>query len=121
MTEAIAIAVGCFAGVLAGMFGVGGGFLFVPALLALGLEQHQATGTSLLAILPAVAAGTWTNSRHGQVRWRPAVLIGVAGIVSAQLGVLIAEGLPASVLRKLFACVLLAVAAQLAWRARSRR
>ena len=70
MTEVIAALVGLLAGVLAGMFGVGGGILFVPALLALGLESHVAIGTSLLAIIPAVAAGTWRNARAGTVQWR---------------------------------------------------
>ena len=119
MTELLAALVGCLAGVLAGLFGVGGGILFVPALLALGLEQHVAIGTSLLAILPAVAAGTWRNARAGHVRWRAAALVGAAAAVSAQLGVLAAEALPGHVLRKLFAVLIVVVAAQLAWRARS--
>jgi uncharacterized membrane protein YfcA len=121
MTTAIAVLVGCLAGVLAGMFGVGGGFLFIPLLVGLGLEQHQATGTSLLAILPTVAAGAWQHARHGDVRWRVAALIGAGAVVSAQAGVLVAESLPAQVLRKLFAVLLLAVAAQIAIRARRSR
>ena len=68
---AIAIVVGFAAGVLAGLFGVGGGILFVPALtLTLGLEQHHAQATSLLAILPTVAVGTWRQARYGNVRWK---------------------------------------------------
>jgi uncharacterized membrane protein YfcA len=118
--EVLAALVGLLAGVLAGMFGVGGGILFVPALLALGLEPHDAIGTSLLAILPAVAAGTWRNARAGTVRWRAAGAIGLAAIVSAQAGVFAAEALPAHVLRKLFAVLLVAVAVQVALRARSR-
>jgi uncharacterized membrane protein YfcA len=115
--ELLAALVGLVAGVLAGMFGVGGGILFVPALLALGLAPHQAVGTSLLAIVPAVAAGTWRNARAGTVRWRAAGVVGLAAVVSAQLGVLAAESLPADVLRKLFAVLLVAVAAQIALRA----
>ena len=118
MTEVIAALVGLLAGVLAGMFGVGGGILFVPALLALGLESHVAIGTSLLAILPAVAAGTWRNARAGTVQWRAAGFVGVAAVVSAQLGVLAAEALPAHVLQKLFAVLLVGVAVQVAARAR---
>ncbi len=87
VTGVLAALVGLLAGVLAGMFGVGGGILFVPALLALGLGAHEAIGTSLLAIIPAVAAGTWRNTRAGNVRWREAGLVGVAAVVSAQLGV----------------------------------
>jgi len=121
MSELAAAAVGLLAGVLAGMFGVGGGILFVPALVALGLEQHQATGTSLLAILPAVAAGTWRNAQSGSVAWRSAAAIGLAAAVSAQAGVLVSEALPAQVLRKLFALLLLAIAIQIMLRARRQR
>ena len=60
-TVVFAIALGLTAGVLAGMFGVGGGILFVPTLLALGLGQLEAQGTSLLAILPTVLAGAWNQ------------------------------------------------------------
>jgi hypothetical protein len=118
VTEVLAALVGLLAGVLAGMFGVGGGILFVPALLALGLAPHEAIGTSLLAIVPAVAAGTWRNARAGTVRWRVAAIVGLAAVVSAQLGVLAAESIPAHVLRKLFAVLLVGVAAQVALRAR---
>ena len=120
MTEAVAVLVGCLAGVLAGMFGVGGGILFVPVLVGLGLEQHQAIGTSLLAILPAVAAGTWQNARTGSVQWRSSALIGVAAAVSAQGGVALADALPGHVLRRIFAVLLVAIAAQVALRARRR-
>jgi hypothetical protein len=120
MSELLAAGVGLLAGVLAGMFGVGGGILFVPALVALGLEQHQATGTSLLAILPAVAAGTWRNARSGTVAWRSAGVIGLAAALAAQGGVLVSEALPGHVLRKLFALLLFAVAVQIALRARGR-
>ena len=62
MTYALAIVLGLAAGVLAGMFGVGGGLLFVPTLVVLGLNQHEAIGTSLLAIVPTVIVGTWRQS-----------------------------------------------------------
>jgi uncharacterized membrane protein YfcA len=118
VTYALAIALGLVAGVLAGMFGVGGGILFVPTLIALGLNQHEAIGTSLLAILPTVLVGTWRQSRYGNVRWQAAAILGVAAAVSAQGGVVLAEALPGSTLRRLFAGLLVLVAAQVAWRAR---
>jgi uncharacterized protein len=120
MTYALAVALGLLAGVLAGMFGVGGGILFVPTLIALGLNQHEAIGTSLLAIVPTVLVGTWRQSRYGNVRWRGAILLGVVAAVSAQGGVVLAESLPGSTLRRLFAGLLVLVAAQIAWRARHR-
>ncbi len=118
MTYALAIVLGLAAGVLAGMFGVGGGILFVPTLLALGLDVHDATGTSLLAIVPTVLVGTWRQSRYGNVRWRGALVIGLAAAVAAQGGVALAEALSEATLRRLFAGLLVLVAVQIAWRAR---
>ena len=117
-TITLAICLGLAAGVMAGLFGVGGGILFVPALVALGLGQLEAQGTSLLAILPTVAAGSWNQRRYGNLRVRTAVVVGVASIVGVEAGARIVIELPESVLRRLFALLLFAVAAQLAWRAR---
>jgi uncharacterized membrane protein YfcA len=114
-----AIALGFLAGVLAGLFGIGGGILFVPTLtLVLGLSQLHAEASSLLAILPAVAAGAAQQLRYGNVDVRAAVLLGIASIAGVEAGVQLAEALPEHLLRRLFALVVLAVAGQIAWRAR---
>lgn len=118
MTYVLAVILGVVAGLLAGLFGVGGGILFVPTLVALGLGQHAATGTSLLAIIPTVLVGTWRQARYGNVEWRGAVVIGVAAAAAAQGGVIVSEALSGPTLRRLFACLLVAVAVQIAWRAR---
>ena len=115
---AAAVCLGFGAGILAGLFGVGGGILFVPTLLGLGLGQLDAEATSLLAILPTVVAGTWRQHGYGNVRWRTALLVGAASVVGVQAGVLIATALPEELLRRLFALLVLGVAAQLAWRSR---
>jgi hypothetical protein len=108
---------GVAAGFLAGLFGVGGGILFVPTLtLVLGLTQIHAEASSLLAILPAAIVGAWRQARYGNVRWRPALVIGVAAIAGVEAGVQIAEALPQDVLRRLFGALMLLVAAQVAWR-----
>ena len=117
MTYALAIVLGLTAGVLAGMFGVGGGILFVPTLTWLGLTQLHAEATSLLAIIPTVLVGVWRQQRYGHLRVRPAIIIGVASIGAAVGGVQLAESLPEHVLRKLFAVLLIGTAAQIAWRA----
>jgi uncharacterized protein len=118
---ALAVALGLVAGVLAGLFGVGGGILFVPTLsLALGLDQLPAQATSLAAMLPLVAVGTWRQRRYGNVRPRSALVLGVAGVAGVIAGGFLAESLPEDVLERLFGVLLLGVAAQLAWRA-SRR
>jgi uncharacterized membrane protein YfcA len=118
MTYALAVVLGLAAGVLAGIFGVGGGILFVPTLVALGLSQHDATGTSLLAIIPTALVGTWRQARYGNVRWKAAAVIGIAAAAAAQGGAAVAEALSGPTLRKLFAAFLVVVAAQIAWRAR---
>jgi uncharacterized membrane protein YfcA len=109
------IALGLAAGVLSGLFGVGGGILFVPALVALGLGQVEAAATSLLAIVPTAAVGIWRQSRYGNMRVKPAVVVGVASIAGVGVGVRIATAVPEHALRRLFGLLLLLVAAQLAW------
>jgi uncharacterized membrane protein YfcA len=118
MTYVLAVVLGLAAGVLAGLFGVGGGVLFVPALVALGLNHHDATGTSLLAVVPTAVVGTWRQARYGNVRWRGALVIGIAAAAAAQGGVALAEVLSDATLRRLFAGFLVLVAVQIAWRAR---
>jgi uncharacterized protein len=114
----LAIGLGIVAGVLAGLFGVGGGILFVPTLtLGLGLTQLHAEATSLLAIIPTVAAGTWRQRRYGNVRERSAIVIGLAAIGGVEAGVVVAEHLPEGVLERLFGALMLVVATQIAWRA----
>jgi len=117
-TIVIGILLGLTAGVMAGLFGVGGGILFVPALVALGLGQLEAQGTSLLAILPTVVAGTWNQRRYGNLRVRTAIVVGVASIAGVEVGARVVLEIPESVLRRLFAALLFVVAAQLVWRAR---
>lgn len=120
MTTYLLIAVlGFTGGVMAGMFGVGGGILFVPTLaFAYGLDQVPAEATSLLAILPTVIAGTWRQSRYGNVRWRQAAVIGVTAAAGVEVGVRVATSIPEELLRRLFGVLVLLIAAQLAWRAR---
>ena len=117
-TIALALVLGLGAGVLSGLFGVGGGLLFVPTLLGLGLGQLEAEATSLLAILPTAAVGAWRQHRYGNLRVRSAALLGIASVAGVGLGALIATSLPEHVLRRLFGLFLLLVAGQLAWRGR---
>lgn len=116
-TLAVAVTLGLAAGVLAGMFGVGGGILFVPTLVAVGLTQIEAEATSLLAILPTVAAGTWRQHRYGHIRWRAVLVLGLASVPAAALGAWVAVELGNDLLRRLFGVLVLLVAAQIAWRA----
>jgi uncharacterized membrane protein YfcA len=120
-TIILAIALGVLAGVAAGLFGIGGGILFVPALVALGLGQVEAQATSLLAILPTVLVGAANQRRYGNLRIRTALIAGVASIGGVEVGARIATSLPESTLRRLFALLLFAAAVQLAWRTHRRQ
>ena len=119
-TALLAIALGFGAGVLAGTFGVGGGILFVPTLLALGLSQLEAEATSLLAIMPTVAAGVWRHSRYGNLDWRASAALGLASVPGVVGGSYLAVWLDQDTLQTLFGVLLIGVAAQLAWRSRRR-
>ena len=122
-TIAAALCLGLGAGVLSGVFGVGGGILFVPTLVLLGRGGVGAGATSLLAIVPTAAVGAARHRSFGNLRIRAALLIGAVSVVGAELGVQIATRIDESVLRRLFGILLLGVAAQLALRAvrRARR
>ena len=116
---ALAVALGLAGGVLAGLFGVGGGIVFVPALtLGLGLSQLSGEATSLAAIVPVVAVGSFRQHREGLVEWRSAGLIGLCSLAGVLVGAEIALSLPESTLRRAFALFLLISAAQMALRAR---
>jgi uncharacterized membrane protein YfcA len=109
-----AIAIGLAGGVVAGLLGVGGGILFVPALVFfVGLGQHQAEATSLLAIVPVALAGTYRQDRYGNVRRRDALLLGALSLVGAACGVALANALSGAALRDCFAAFMVLVAAQL--------
>jgi uncharacterized membrane protein YfcA len=120
-TISLALLLGLVAGILAGLFGVGGGILFVPTLVALGLDQLEAQGTSLLAIMPTVVAGILTQRRYGQFRARTALAVGLASVLGVEVGARVVTELPESLLRKLFGALLFIVAAQLVWRTRRSR
>lgn len=107
--------IGALAGVFAGLLGIGGGALFVPALtLFAGLGQVEAEATSLLAIVPVAIVGTWRQRAYGNVRDRDALLLGVLASAGAVGGVVVANAVPERALELLFAALTVYVAAQLA-------
>jgi uncharacterized membrane protein YfcA len=119
MTVALAIVLGLAAGVLSGIFGVGGGILFVPTLsLVVGLSHLEAQATSLAAIIPVAAVGAWRQNEYGYVRWRASLTIGLASALGVAGGAALADNLSDETLRRLFACLLVVVAARLAWSVR---
>jgi uncharacterized membrane protein YfcA len=119
LTSALVIAaLGVFAGVISGLFGVGGGIIFVPALtLILGRHQLQAEATSLAAIVPVAIVGSWRQHREGLVRWKTAAIIGVASIGGVLAGAEVATSLSNKALERAFGVFLVAASIQLGWKA----
>jgi len=120
-TVVLALVLGFSAGALSGLFGVGGGILFVPTLaLVVGLSQLDAQATSLAAMIPVVAFGAWQQHRAGNVRWKAGFAVGAASVLGVLGGAVLATSLDDDLLRNLFAVFLLLVAAQLLWSTRGR-
>jgi len=96
--------IGLLAGVLSGLFGIGGGVIIVPALIYVaGFRQHMATGTSLAILLPPIGiAATYEYYRHGNVNVRAAAIIAVAVLVGGWLGAVVANRMPGPQLRLAF-------------------
>lgn len=112
------VLIGLLAGVLAGMLGIGGGALFVPALVAIvGLSQVDAEATSLLAIVPVALVGAWRQHRYGNLRVQDGLVVGVLAIPGAIGGVALVNALPERVVEVAFALLQLFVAWQLVRRA----
>src|SRR5581483_3202524 len=109
-------------GTLGGLVGVGGGVLFVPALVIfLDQSQVRAEATSLLAIVFVALVGAWRQRGYGNVRVRDGVVLGAVSPLGVAAGVAISNAVPERLLRILFAALALLIAAQLVRRALSPR
>jgi uncharacterized membrane protein YfcA len=108
------VLIGVVAGILAGMLGIGGGALFVPALVAIvGLRQVDAEATSLLAIVPVALVDAARQHRYGNLRLQDGLIVGVLAIPGAIVGVALVNALPARAVEVAFALLQLFVATQL--------
>lgn len=107
----IYLLIGLAAGLLSGLFGIGGGILIVPALLLVGrMAPATATGTSLGALLlPVGAFGAWEYYKNGHVDVRASALIAFGLLVGAFFGARVAQGLDPVLARRAFAVFLLLV------------
>lgn len=107
--------IGLGAGVLSGMFGIGGGIVIVPALVFFaGMVQKTATGTSLAALLlPVGALGAWQYHKAGSLDTRAALLLAPGLLFGALIGARIALQLPTRDLQRAFAVFLMLVAGRL--------
>jgi uncharacterized membrane protein YfcA len=109
------LAIGLAAGILSGLFGIGGGILIVPALLLVArMQPATATGTSLGALLlPVGALGAWQYYKHGHVDVKSSMLIALGLLVGAYFGARFGEGLDPVTARRAFAVFLMVVSVKL--------
>lgn len=113
----IGLVIGLFAGLFAGLSGVGGGVIIVPAaVLLIGLSQHAAQGTSLVAIILTALAGTLVNLRNRRVRLRDGLAAGAGGVAGSLAGVQLALAIEGRSLSFGFGMMLLVVAARTLYR-----
>ena len=110
------VAVGVATGTMAGLLGVGGGVITVPALiLLLGVPPAVAKGSSLAVIVPTAVVGTYHNVARRNADLRTAAVVGLAGTLSSFLASRVAVGLDERLSNRLFACLVLAAAVKLVW------
>ncbi len=115
------VAIGLAAGALAAMLGIGGGVVFVPALVTLfGFAQHDAQATSLAVIVPTTAIAAWVHSRAGRVDWPKALALGAGGLAGGAIGAWSALAIDGLILQRSFAAILLFVAYRMVRRARAK-
>ena len=108
------LAIGLAAGLLSGVFGIGGGILIVPALLLFAkMDPATSTGTSLGALLlPVGALGAWEYYRNGHVNVTASLLIALGIFVGAYFGARFAQGIDPATAKRAFAVFLVLVAAR---------
>lgn len=109
------LAIGCLTGLLAGMLGIGGAIIMIPCMVfILGFSQQMAQGTSLAVMLPPVGIfAAYNYWKAGHVNIKFALILAVAFIVGSYFGSKFALNLPQAVLKKIFAVLLILVAARM--------
>lgn len=106
--------IGVLGGFLSGLFGVGGGVIFVPLLMFLkGFDVHRAVGTSLVVIIFTALAGAAFHGKAGMVDWKAAVLLGIFSILGVWFGTKLSLKLEAVMLQRAFAVFLVLIAAKI--------
>lgn len=114
MDIAVLILVGFVAGCMGAVLGLGGGFLVVPALVFLrGLDMKVASGTAIAVIVPAMLVALWRRAGSGHIDWKIAGFLAIGAVAGPFLGAYLADVLPSAVIRKIFAFVLVGLAALL--------
>ena len=104
---------GVLVGIGAAFTGLGGGFLMVPILLFAGYSAHKAVGTSFLAILVISISALVAHNKLANVDYKVGILLGLGGIVGAQIGARLLVHVSTAQFKKVFACVLVGIAVYL--------
>ncbi len=107
------VASGIGVGIGASFSGLGGGFLTVPLLLYLGYSAQKAVGTSFMAILVISLSALVAHNKLANIDYRAGLLLGIGGIVGAQIGARLVEHVPTASFKKIFAGILVGLAAYL--------
>lgn len=113
MDTVLLVAFGVVVGLAASFTGLGGGFLMVPLLLLLGHSAQKAVGTSFLAILIISLSALVAHNKLANVDYRLGLLLGLGGVVGAQIGARLVEQVSTASFKRIFALVLVALAAYL--------
>ncbi len=113
MKPVLMLAAGVIVGLGAAFTGLGGGFLMVPLLIFIGFTPQRAVGTSFLAILVISASALFAHGKLANVDYRIGLVLGVGGLVGAQIGARLLQHVSAPTFQKIFALVLLGLAAQM--------
>lgn len=101
---------GILVGIGASFTGLGGGFLTVPLLLFMGYSAQKAVGTSFMAILIIAISALIAHNKLANIDYRAGMLLGIGGMIGAQIGARLIEGVPTDVFKKIFGCVLIGLA-----------
>jgi uncharacterized membrane protein YfcA len=101
---------GVLVGIGAAFTGLGGGFLMVPILLFTGYSAHKAVGTSFLAILVISISALVAHNKLANVDYKVGILLGLGGIVGAQIGARLLQHVSTAHFKKIFACILVGLA-----------
>jgi uncharacterized membrane protein YfcA len=105
------IGAGIGVGVGAAFSGLGGGFLMVPLLIFLGYTAQRAVGTSFMAILVISISALFAHNKLANVDYRAGILLGIGGIIGAQIGARLVEHVSTANFKKIFAFILVGLAA----------
>ena len=104
---------GLIVGIAAAFTGLGGGFLVIPILIWSGFSPQRAVATSFVSILIVSVSALFAHSRLDQVDWKIGALLGLGGLVGAQIGSRLLQHVGPAVFNKIFAGVLIVLAIQM--------